>query len=418
MDFSKNSLTWANQTKILSQQWEILKGSIGGAFINMLTPVLAGLNSLIKKIQVAAEYFKAFTALIFGDGNSGGSGGGAVVSGMADSLEDAEDGFGGVGKAGKKAGKDLKGAVAGFDEINTLVKKTTDGTGGLGDALGDIGGVDLGKASSGELNIDTSKMENKLNKLKGLFADLYTNWGMKDLFKGFRDGLDLIDFKNIKDNFQTAFSGLVEIGKTTLEAMQLIAKSIGEAFETAIKYVVAIWGNVFDTIIEGWANFIINMKARMQEWITDTANTIVNGFQNLKDIFEIIGQSWLNSIIKFKDKIVKAVEDTFTNIAETIMLAVTVVTDTFEIITGKLKEFVEENKEDIQKFTDSILQIFTDAWGLINKVWTDTLDSLKLFWDTWGKDIVTGVMDFVNDIGKWILYLWNDLVKPTWDTIL
>ena len=107
--------------------------------------------------------FKAFTRLIFGDAQAGSQGGQAVET-MADNLGDVEDGLGRVGKAGKKAGKDLKGALTGFDEINKLTTKASGGAGDLADELGGLGGVgsvDLGTASSGELDIDTS-IENKL----------------------------------------------------------------------------------------------------------------------------------------------------------------------------------------------------------------------------------------------------------------
>lgn len=416
-DFARNSHTWANQTKILSQQWEILKGTIGAGFINMLMPIVTGFNMLIKKIQVAAEYFKAFTSLIFGNA-VGGSQGGAVVETMADNLGDTEDALGGVGKAGKKAGKDLKGATAGFDEINSLADKASDSLGGAADGFGEVGSVDIGTASSGELDLDTSKIEGQLGKVKGLFKDLYTNWGVKDLFKGFRDGLDLISFDNIKTNFQTVFSGLGEIANTAIMAMQPIFQAAGQVFGTSIKYGFAITGNYFEAISLGWANFITNMKGPIQDWINETSNTITNGFNNLTGTYENLGQSWLNSVNKYKGPIAKAAEDTLTNYASTFMLIGTVVADTFEIITGKVKEFTEENKGEIQKFTDSIFGIFADAWNLINNVWADALNSLKVFWDTWGKDIVAGAMNIVNDIGAWFLYLWNDLIKPTWDVMM
>lgn len=419
-DFARNSHTWANQTKILSQQWQILKGTIGQGFINMLMPIVKGFNVLIKRIQIAAEYFKAFTRLIFGDAEVGSQGGVAVET-MADNLGDVEDGFGDVGKAGKKAGKDLKGALAGFDEINALANKANEGTGDLTDGLAGIGGVgsiDLGTASSGELDLDTSKIENKLNNVKDVLADIYTNWGMKDLFKGFRDGLDLINSNSIKTNFQTIFSGLGEIANTFLLNLQPIFQAAGQTLGTLFKYGFAIVGNYFEPVSIGWANFTANMKGPIQDWITETSRTISNGFNNITGSFEILGKSWLDSINKYKEPIAKAVEDTLTNVSNTFMLIGTVVADSFEIVTGKAKEFYEENKGEVQKYTNSILGIFTDVWNLINKVWTDTLDSLKEFWDTWGKDIVTGVMDFAKDVSGWFLYLWNDLVKPTWDTMM
>lgn len=427
-DFSRNQYTWANQTKILSQQFEILKGTIGQGFINMLMPVVKGLNILIKKIQVAAEYFKAFTGLIFGNAEAGSQGGKAVEV-MTNNLGGVEDNLGGIGKAGekagkglKKAGKEAKGALAGFDELNTLAKNATSGTdggaGGLVDDLGGVGPVDLGAATNGELDIDTSTVEGKFKRLTDTISDFYNNWGMKDIFDGIKAGAELVNFDNIRENFRIAFEGLGEIARTAFEGLQPIFQSAGEMLGTIFKYGIATIGNIFEPISLGFANFVTNMKGPIQSWIAETSQTITNGFNNLTGIFEMLGQSWLNSINKYKPTIAQSVEDTFTNISETVMLVVTVVADTFEIITGKIKEFVENNQADIQDFMDSILGIFTDVWGLINDVWSDTLNLLKDFWDNWGLDIVSGVMDVVTQIGEWFLYLWNDLVKPVWDKML
>lgn len=417
-DFARNSHTWANQTKILSQQWEILKGTIGAGFINALMPVVTWFNKIIKVIQVAAEYFKAFTRLIFGDAEASSQSGAAFET-MADSLGDVEEGFGGVGKAGKKAAKDLKGAIAGFDEINKLSSKTADaGGGGGGVDIGGVGPVDLGSAASGEIDIDINPMEEKFNRMKDIVKDFYENWGMKDIFKGIKEGVNLVDFSGIKTNLATAMSNLGEISQTALEAMQPIYQAAGEALGTKIKYGIAIAGNIFEPISLGFANFTENMKEPIQEWMLETSETVTAGFNNLTDIYENLGESWLKSIEKYKPAIAKETESTLTNASKTYMLIGTVLADSFEIITGKVKEFTEENEEEISESQDNLLGIFTDGWGFINKVWSDSIGILKKFWDDWGKDIVKDAMDIVKDIGKWFLYLWNDLVKPVWDTML
>lgn len=322
-DFARNSWNWAHQLKILKEQWTLLKGTIGAGFINALAPIVVWFNKIIKTIQIAAEYFKAFTTLIFGESQVRSGGAGVVVSDMADSLGDAEEGFGDVGKAGKKAGKDLKGALAGFDEINSLADKANDGAGGLDDALAGIGGVgavDLGQASSGQLDLDINidKVEEKLNMVKGFFTDLYNS-----------------------------------------------------------------------------SSIIL-----------------------LKGIFESIAEFWLNSLNKYKPMLIQSAKDTFDNMINTLKLWKTIIVDTFNIVTGKYRDFIDENKADIQKYTDSVVGIFTDLWILSNKIWSDALKILKDFWNAWGKDIVEGAMNIMLDIGKWFLYLWNNLVKPTWDVMM
>jgi hypothetical protein len=72
-DFARTSNSWANQTRLLSEQFNILKTTLGQGFINVLTPIVTGLNFIISKLQVAAEYFTAFTSLIFGKSSTGNS---------------------------------------------------------------------------------------------------------------------------------------------------------------------------------------------------------------------------------------------------------------------------------------------------------------------------------------------------------
>ena len=243
-------------------------------------------------------------------------------------------------------------------------------------------------AEIGEVDLGIGKAEEDILRLKNAIKDFYENWGMKDIFDGIRAGAALVNFDNIKENFRIAFTGWGEIARTALDGLQPIFKSAGEMLGTIFKYGIASAGNLFEPITLGFANFTVNMKESIQSWIMKTSETITSGFNNLTNVFEILGQSWLESIIEYQPIISDETENTFTNIAETMMLIGTVVSDTFEIITGRLKEFIEENKLDIQTFMESILGIFTDIWGFINDVWHDTLDELKEFWDEWGGGIV------------------------------
>src|SRR5690606_16566276 len=139
---------------------------IGAGFINILMPIVKGLNVLIKRIQVAAEYFKAFTRLIFGDAEAS-SQGGVALENMADNLGDVEDGFGDVGKAAKKAAQDVKKSLASFDQLNILADKTSKSTEELADEL-NIGnvGVDFGKIDDKEIDIkiNTSAFDKVIEK--------------------------------------------------------------------------------------------------------------------------------------------------------------------------------------------------------------------------------------------------------------
>lgn len=442
-DFARNSYTWANQLKILSQQWQLVKASIGEGFINILLPIVQAFNKVIAVIGKAAAYFRAFTELIFGKASTkpvgevkdAYGGVGESIGGLSEAGNDASKGLGKAGKSAKKAGKDAKdaakeakGALASFDEVNLLADKSSSskdsphaggGSGGKGNTgSSGVPEVDLGSVDVGEVDLGFNKIKEDLENLMNIFKEFYENWGIKDIFEGIREGAALVKFDNIKENFKIAFEGWSEIAETALEALQPIAKAGGELVGTHLKYGIAIVGNYFEPIIEGFANFTENMKIEIQSWLLDISVTIVNGLENLKNVWEIIYIAWLDSIEKYKPSISTAVEETFTNISNTLMLIGSIFADTFEIITKKLLDFVNNNKGEIQKFMDNIHKIFLDVWKLINKVWKDALDILKEFWNIWGKDIVDTLMDIVTTIGEWMLKLWNEMVQPVWDKMV
>ena len=140
-DFVRTSDSWANQTRLLSLQFDQLKATIGQGLINALTPVIKVINTVISKVQVLANAFASLTAAFFGNA-SGGSGG--VVSELADSYGSAADGADELAKKTKAAGDAAKRSLAGFDEIKKLDAPDS-GAGSSGSAGGSgMGDMDLG----------------------------------------------------------------------------------------------------------------------------------------------------------------------------------------------------------------------------------------------------------------------------------
>lgn len=183
-DFARTSDSWANQTRILKLQFDSLKATLGQGFINLFTPVLKVINTLLGKLTTLANAFKSFTELITGKKSSGRSAApvadvadtaGTAASGLenasgaADNLSDSTNG---VGKAAKKAAKEMK-SLMGFDQINKLSDQTVDtdsgnasspGTGSGGSIGGGIGSaVNYGNLAEGETALD--KLDNKFTKL-------------------------------------------------------------------------------------------------------------------------------------------------------------------------------------------------------------------------------------------------------------
>ena len=219
-DFTRTSGSWANQVRILKLQFDSLKATIGQGLINLFTPIIKAVNTLIGKLATLANAFKSFTELITGQKSSGSSTVASPVSDLANIAGDAEDGLenasgaaddlskstNNVGSAAKKAAKQLN-SLMGFDQINKLDKKTDTtttnnkkgtGTGSLGDTV-DFGNLAEGETVADKVNDKFTKMfknilkyvEPTLKALKKLYNEGLSRlgnfaWGaLKDFYNGF-----------------------------------------------------------------------------------------------------------------------------------------------------------------------------------------------------------------------------------------
>lgn len=167
-DFARNSGSWANQIKILKEQWQEFMGLVGKALMEIMLPVVKFLNKLLEiLIDITKEIGKIYTLI---------TGKKAVVetnnkiSDTAfDAAEGEEDLADGIGKAARAARK----ALAPFDELNIL-QSNLSGGGGLGNAFS--GG------SFGELNttMSTIQVDNGLEESKkkweGFFIWFTDRW--------------------------------------------------------------------------------------------------------------------------------------------------------------------------------------------------------------------------------------------------
>lgn len=142
-DFARTSGSFANQLRILQLNFDQLRIAVGSALIPIAQAVLPGINAIIAALTKLARVFAQVSAMLFGKKQTGMSGqasaqkelaatGGAAAS-SSDQLADALDK---TGEAAKKAGKEMKGVVAPFDEFNIIASQTA------GSAAGAAGGID------------------------------------------------------------------------------------------------------------------------------------------------------------------------------------------------------------------------------------------------------------------------------------
>lgn len=269
-DFAKTANTWANQIRILRQQFEQLASIIGTAFVNMLKPVVQSLNKAMAKVIEFAQTVINALGKIFGwkfEINTKGIAG--DFSGIEDGIGGITDGIEDATEASKKFNKQLQG----FDKLNNLTtsdagKGLEDLTAGLGDA-GDIGDIvpSEGLFDKYESDIDTLY---KLGKYLG------------ETLKNF---LDNIPWDAIKKKAREIGEGIADLINGFIEVDGLgysIGKSLIEAINTGFELLNAFvhrlhWESVGHFIADTLNGFFENID---WELIRDT---FVTGFKGLAD---------------------------------------------------------------------------------------------------------------------------------------
>lgn len=185
-DFARTANTWANQIRILKQNFQALGAVIGQGFINILKPAVMALNRAMNTIISLVQ--KTINALgrIFGWQIEISEVGIADDMGdYAGSAADAADALGGAAENAKK----LKDYTLGIDELNIFhPDEDSDGGGGGGGAGGGASGGGGGRAKGGDLSVTKIPYESPIDNLYDL-GKAITDW--------LADAMESIDWPEI-----------------------------------------------------------------------------------------------------------------------------------------------------------------------------------------------------------------------------
>lgn len=173
-DFARTSGSWANQVRILQEQWKQLLGIIGNGLVAVFTPVINVINKVLSKIIQFAQIVQAVFSSLFGKkGNATADN----AKKIGTSLGAAEDNAGGLNdnldKTSDKAKKAAKamGQLASIDEINNM-SSSSSADSGSGGGTGSISGIDAGFDWGLGDEGDTSGIDKTVAKIKKQIEDL------------------------------------------------------------------------------------------------------------------------------------------------------------------------------------------------------------------------------------------------------
>ena len=459
-DFIDTSSSWANQIKILKQQFEALGAVIGGGLINAIKPFVMAMNSALKGIISFAEQVVNALGKIFGWVIEITPTDMAIDDAMVDVLEDQESGLGDVADAAddtaksiekaKEAEEEYQRTVLGFDELNKLNKEKekeekdpTSPSSGNSAIANPLKNLDLGKASAGagEVAMSIKKVKSlyeseidSLSELGGYISDTLTkalnsiNW--KDVYEGARGfGTGLASFLN---------------GLITPDLFGALGKTIANSLNTALEFLNS-FGNEFD-----FKNFGKALKSGLDELLKnfnwglakETARTWAKGMaeglneiinpETFSEIGRTIGEG-LNTALAFLDEFAYTFD--FKNLGKSIETGLNTLMETVDWKTAY--SAADGWGTGLAEFLNSLITptLFDNIGTTVANTLNTALHFLDSFgttfnWANFGTSLATGVNSFLDDfdwtlLGKstntWVNGVFTSiqefLSKVSWDKL-
>ena len=305
-DFARTSNTWANQTRMLQQNFQQLGSTIGQIAINAFKPFVKAMNSTLIQLDKFAKSARDALGKIFGWEYEEGGG---VIQNYKDDMEDAADGANDTADATKKATKaqkEFNKQLQGFDRLNNLTSskdKDNDGTGkGSGTSVGELSNI--GSGSGG-------KWKQKDSIFKKFESDIDT---LEKLGKKIADALskamESIPWDEIYQKAKGFGSGLASFlnglfaGDSGKRLFKDLGKTIASAINTSM-YALLEFAKTYD-----WKSFGENLAAGVNSFFTtwdagltaDTFNAWANGVLDAM-IAAVTGINWKEIAQKIADLI-------------------------------------------------------------------------------------------------------------------
>ncbi len=461
-DFARTSNSWANQTRILSEQFKELLGILGTGLITALTPAVKFLNTILSQLIVIAQQIGSILSKLLGitvpvsSVASGVSGISSGIGDIADDMDTAASSAGGLADSVEEAGKAAKGALAPFDKLTVLNQDL--GAGGGGAGAGGAGGVGGGGISIPTLEtsgLDESanaldQIENKLQpiidklkELKGIFIEGFEfgfgDWepkveSIKESFDGIGSALSSIftdpEVTSSADNFvnsvahtlgtltgSTANIGLT-IGTNILGGIE---KYLSENIERIKGYLISmfqietevniIFSELFASIAYIFESFASDDGQQL------TANLIgifSNAFMGITELAANFGLDILNIItqpfIDNKEQFRAALEGFLGVLSEVAGTLKESIGNTFdkinEVYDEKIKPFFDSVASGLSDLTGKFLEFHNTNQPLFD-------DMAKQFDNIWKTDIQPIIDKTIELIGK-----ISDLLKALWENVV
>ena len=382
-DFAKTSGSWANQTRVLQEQWKQFLTLLGTGLLKVLTPVIRALNGMMSQLISFATTASSMLSGLFGEDSPVSSGQKQVTSEINSSVSATEDLTG----AQKALGKAVKGNLAGFDELNSLSSGSSDGgAGAAGVAVAPISvpAIDTAAAekSSDKIFKISENLKNALSKLADAFKPFAKNVG---------EGL-----KWFYDNVLKPFGSWVanDVVPAFLNLLSGAIKLLNGYINTMKPYWEFLWDNVLKPIAQWTGGVIVDVLTAIGDVLGTIGDWISNHQEAMNNIL-IITQSFVVATG------LVALALNASAIAAGVWNAICVIATAVTTAFGAAVAFLTSPLFLVTLAIAAVIAIVI----LLIKYWDDVKNVASIVWNA----IVSVIKIAVSAIGNFFVGLWNGI---------
>lgn len=372
---------WENVIGNLKEAWKQLIAVIGQPVLKLAIPVVQSMTAALQRMtEVANAAWQALKKL-FGWED-------------ADAIKSATKAQEQLTTAVEETSDAQKGALAGFDEIQTLSDKTAEtatASAGADTPVEDLANIADKEGGKIALEFDTSGIETAIKvvqaaieRIKASLSSL-ASWAETTIKPQFGKLFDAIEpaLPAIQTKVQEAFSGLSGIAsqafagvKTNIETMfsdvGTLAAPLGEYFTTQLPDFISAGITSIGTILLG---------------LLDTFNMI---FADILEAAQPFAEGFTSTILPVLTEFGTQALGTLT------------------VVFGEIKDIFDSVwEEGIAPFFKRIMKYWNEAW-----------ESVKTVWEAHGQPIFDGINKTFKNMGDILKNVWELFLKPVWDNFM
>lgn len=386
-DFAKTQDSWANQTRILSEQWKQFLGILGNGIIQVLTPLLQALNAILSTL---IKWASVIASVLGWD-----------ASQLADSSQEAAQGQEDLADAVQETNKQLQKQTASIDELNILNQSDAEST--LPSVSFPSSDLELGAGTEVSNDIDDAIKELQ-KKLSDFATSVQQTFG-PSISQAIDEVVPQVD--RFKQNLSGMWSDLQTLGDPLKE---WINGDFTELINTMIPVAGHVLGGLMDSFNTVFSD-IWNLAVfpMLQKFITtglpvitQFAEQVVLTISPLFDLFKTVFDNIWNEVLAPFLSLISTVWNDVWDIIKNVW-------DEYGVpIFEALREAIDNIKDTVQKLWNEILKpIFDNLFAVLGELWEEHLQPL-----------VEKIAEFAAKFAQAALAIYNSFIKPIVDWLI